>query len=90
MNSHIVFVFYVAKHKCFDRTEKVVKASTKKVTITSSRSKICRLAVVSMIQNEVRKVSAGFIAPTFTEMPIYGVLFYWGQLRSFLEATRNL
>ena len=43
-----------------------------------------------MIQNEVRKFSARFIAPTFTEALIYGILLCWSQLRSFAEATRNL
>ena len=48
---------------------------------TSGLRKI-KMAIVSMIQNEVRKFSSRFIALTFTEMPIYGILFFWSQERS--------
>ena len=50
---------------------------------TSGLRKI-KMAIVSMIQNEVRKFSSRFIALTFhfTETPIYGILFFWSQERS--------
>ena len=58
----------------------------KRVTILTISAKMAtsgllkiRLEIVSMIQNEVRKFSARFIAPAFTKTHIYGILFFWSQ-----------
>ena len=47
------------------------------------------LAIVSMIQNKRRKFSTRFVAPAFTETPIYGALIWWIQMSKFAISNQD-